>query len=88
MLATSVTRTRILSNPLVAQQIVGSNLGSNLGSMNNSNNLGSNGPNLGSLLVILVPILVLAPTLVVLIMVAPFYETNYNYRMPNITATG
>ena len=44
MLATSVTRTRNLSNPLVAQQIVGSNLGS----VNNSNNLGSNGPNLGS----------------------------------------
>jgi len=48
MLTTSVTRTRNLSNPLVAQQIVGSNLGSNLGSMNNSNNLGSNGSNLGS----------------------------------------
>ena len=44
MLATSVTRTRNLSNPLVVQQIVGSNLGS----MNNSNNLGSNGSNLGS----------------------------------------
>ena len=64
MLTTSVTRTRNLSNPLVAQQIVGynlgsvnnsnnlgsngPNLGSNLGSMNNSNNLGSNGSNLGS----------------------------------------
>ena len=44
MLATSVTRTRNLSNPLVAQQIVGSNLGSNLGSSSNiggSNNGGT-----------------------------------------------
>ena len=47
MLATSVTRTRNLSNPLVAQQIVGSNLGFNLGSINNSNNLGSTVNNLG-----------------------------------------
>ena len=47
MLATSVTRTRNLSNPLVAQQIIGLNLGSNLDSINISNNLGSNGFNLG-----------------------------------------
>jgi len=48
MLTTSVNRTRNLSNPLVAQPIIGSNLGSNLGSMNNVNNIGSHGTNLGS----------------------------------------
>ena len=48
MLATSVNRTRNLSNPLVAQPIIGSNLGSNHGSMNTLNNIGSNGNNLGS----------------------------------------
>ena len=48
MLATSVTRTRNLSNPLMVQPIVGSNLGSNLGSNNNTNNLGSKNSNLGS----------------------------------------
>jgi hypothetical protein len=44
MLATSATRTRNLSNPLMVQPIVGSYLGSNI----SSNNLGSNIPNLGS----------------------------------------
>ena len=48
MLATSVTRTKNLSNPLVGQRIFGSNLGFNLGSNNNTNNLGSNNSNLGS----------------------------------------
>jgi hypothetical protein len=48
ILATSVTRTKNLTDPLMVQPIVGSNLGSNLGLNNNSNNLGSNIPNLGS----------------------------------------